>query len=107
MGKKIIRNEVLIFFCLLCIVILCCSHASFTPPTLKEKTFLKYPPIAQEKMFSGVVQLHLVVTDEGNVNSVKIYKSSGYGILDSAATEYCKNLSLIQLEIKMVNPLLQ
>jgi periplasmic protein TonB len=44
-----------------------------------------YPESARRKRQEGVVELFMEVTSQGRVSSVKIYKSSGYPVLDQAA----------------------
>lgn len=44
-----------------------------------------YPKLAQKRNWQGKVLLSLSVSPNGKINNVKIYKSSGYSILDQAA----------------------
>ena len=45
----------------------------------------RYPKLAQKRNWQGKVLLSLRVSPNGKINNVKIYKSSGYSILDQAA----------------------
>lgn len=44
-----------------------------------------YPKLAQKRNWQGKVLLSLSVSPNGKINNVKVYKSSGYSILDQAA----------------------
>ena len=45
----------------------------------------RYPRIARKRKYQGVVILEVFVNREGSVGDVKVYKSSGYTILDKSA----------------------
>lgn len=62
------------------------------PPTLVEDSEPIYPKEAREKGLQGTVDMYLLVTDKGQVKKARIVKSSGYDILDSAATRYANRL---------------
>ncbi len=73
-----------------------CSHyiennKNYTPPSLKSEPRLFYPMAALEKSYSGTPRVILYISKNGNVERSSILKSSGIGILDSAAVEYSKN----------------
>ncbi len=98
--KKIICSSV--FFLIL--FFFGCTHylednGSFTPPTLKSEPRLFYPKAALENSFSGTPRVILYITKEGKVDKASIIKSSGIGVLDSAAVEYCRNFIFNPAEI--------
>ncbi len=47
----------------------------------------KYPKLAQEKKFEGEAIIKVIVGLDGQVEYTEVLKSSGYGILDTAALE--------------------
>jgi TonB family protein len=50
----------------------------------------KYPKLAQEKKFEGEAIIKVIVGLDGQVEYTEVLKSSGYGILDTAALEAAK-----------------
>ncbi len=46
----------------------------------------EYPAIAKRRGMEGRVLLKVLVTSDGNADTVQVLNSSGYGILDAAAT---------------------
>ena len=68
------------------------QNAGFTAPTLKNQPRMLYPKAAQENEISGKTEVILYVSKTGNVDNVKILKSSGYSVLDSASVAYSKSL---------------
>jgi TonB family protein len=67
------------------------SQQSYTPPVLKSQPILYYPKLAQENSYAGTPKVLLSISHTGMVDKVSILKSSGNGILDSAALNYCRN----------------
>ncbi len=51
-----------------------------------------YPPLAVQSGIEGEVTVKIFVSESGKVIKVKINKSSGYLVLDSAAVDYSKKL---------------
>ena len=73
-----------------------CGHylentENYTPPSLKNEPRLFYPMAALENSYSGTPRVILYISKNGTVERSAILKSSGIGILDSAAVEYSKN----------------
>ena len=73
-----------------------CGHyiensENYTPPSLKNEPRLFYPMAALEKSYSGTPRVILFVSKSGKVERASILKSSGIGVLDSAAVEYSRN----------------
>lgn len=62
------------------------------PPTLLKEAELVYSQEARANGLQGKVDMYLLVTEKGGVKQVKVVQSSGYAILDDAATQYGKNL---------------
>lgn len=60
-------------------------------PIYRSNPSPKYPRIARIREYQGVVLLNVLVNSEGEVNDVKIFESSGYPILDRAATSSVKH----------------
>jgi len=57
-------------------------------PTLVEDSYIKmYPPAAYASQQEGTVKILVEVGEQGGVNQVKVAKSSGYPILDTAAVK--------------------
>jgi len=81
---KNILNAIFLFFILGC--------ASTKPPRLLVDIKPEYPKEALEQGLEGKVLLYLFLSEAGEVKSVRVSKSSGYKILDSAAVEYGKKL---------------
>ena len=46
----------------------------------------KYPRLARRKRYQGTVVLDVLVDPEGKVSDLKLFKTSGYSVLDRAAT---------------------
>ena len=67
------------------------NNGSYTFPSLKEEPVLYYPMAALQNSYSGTPRVVLYISKDGNVEKVQLAKSSGIGILDSAALDYSKN----------------
>jgi len=50
-----------------------------------------YPEIAREREWEGIVNLSIQINRSGIVTKVEILKSSGFAILDEAASNAAKN----------------
>jgi protein TonB len=50
----------------------------------------RYPRLARKRKYQGVVILEVFVTRDGRVGDAKVYKSSGYAILDKSALKSVK-----------------
>ena len=59
-------------------------------PIYRSNPSPKYPRIARIRGYQGNVLLDVLVTKNGKVNDLKIFRSSGYPILDKAATSTVK-----------------
>ena len=73
------------------------NNGSYTFPSLKEEPVLYYPMAALQNSYSGTPRVVLYISKDGNVEKVQLAKSSGIGILDSAALDYSKNLISIAI----------
>jgi protein TonB len=51
----------------------------------------RYPRLARKRKYQGVVILEVFVNQEGDVGDIKVFKSSGYAILDKTALKTVKN----------------
>ena len=60
-------------------------------PIYRSNPSPKYPRIARMRGYQGNVLLDVLVNKNGKVNDLKIFKSSGYPILDKAATSSVKH----------------
>jgi protein TonB len=60
-------------------------------PLYRSNPSPKYPRIARIRGYQGNVLLDVLVNQNGKVNDLKIYKSSGYPILDRAASSSVKH----------------
>lgn len=63
------------------------GHIAPEAPSPLDRTRPKYPVEAREQGQEGVVDLRLRVNEAGAVEKVVVVKSSGHGLLDSAAEE--------------------
>jgi protein TonB len=59
-------------------------------PAYRSNPSPKYPRIARIRGYQGNVLLDVLVNDHGTVDEVKVFKSSGYPVLDRAATSTVK-----------------
>jgi protein TonB len=55
---------------------------SYPPPS--------YPGVAQRNHYEGTVTIEISVSETGAITEAKVYKSSGYPVLDEAALEVVK-----------------
>ena len=60
-------------------------------PLYRSNPSPKYPRIARIRGYQGNVLLDVLVNKNGKVNDLKIYKSSGYPVLDRAAVSSVKH----------------
>ena len=67
-------------------------------PTLKKATPLykrnpapQYPRLAKRRGYQGTVLLEVLVNPQGRVDDLKVIRSSGYSVLDKAATSSVKD----------------
>jgi TonB family protein len=59
-------------------------------PAYRSNPSPKYPRIARIRGYQGNVLLDVLVNDHGTVDEVKVFRSSGYPVLDRAATSTVK-----------------
>lgn len=59
-------------------------------PLYKENPAPRYPRIARRRGYQGTVILEVLVNRNGKVGDVRVFRSSGYSVLDRAATESVK-----------------
>lgn len=62
-------------------------------PRYRENPPPKYPRIARRRGYQGTTILEVLVDKDGNVGDSKIFKSSGYKVLDRSALASVKNWS--------------
>ncbi|MBU0463314.1 MAG: TonB family protein [Proteobacteria bacterium] len=67
------------------------AHIEFAKPLYKKNPLPVYPVIAKKRGYVGTVELIVLVSEKGEVNSLKIFKSSGYKSLDNQAFKTVKN----------------
>jgi TonB family protein len=85
-----------LFVLALTLISMGCGHyiensENYTPPSLKTEPRLFYPMAALENSYSGTPRVILYISKSGKVERSSILKSSGIGVLDSAAVEYARN----------------
>lgn len=68
-------------------------------PTLISSLDLAYPENAIKERIEGEVHVLLFVSKSGNVDHVKLKKSSGHEILDTATINYIKKLKFLPAEV--------
>ncbi len=71
------------------------STANYSPPSLKSEPRLFYPLNALENGYAGTPRVIIYISKNGTVVQSRILKSSGVGVLDSAAVDYSKNFIFI------------
>ncbi|MCS7233653.1 MAG: energy transducer TonB [Synergistetes bacterium] len=67
----------------------------FIPPKPINSRKPAYPLLARKMKYEGIVVLDIEVLPDGSVGEVKIVESSGYELLDKAASEEVKNWQFI------------
>jgi len=67
------------------------AHIEFAKPLYKKNPLPVYPVIAKKRCYMGIVELIVLVSGNGKVNDLKIFKSSGYTSLDHQALKSVKN----------------
>ncbi len=60
-----------------------------------------YPKLAQIKNWEGTVLLTMNLLGDGRINNVKLYKSSGYSILDRSALQTIKKATAFTEALKL------
>ena len=50
----------------------------------------KYPKIALERGYEGILKLQILISKKGEVSNIKLIKSSGYTILDKSGIDAAK-----------------
>ena len=68
-------------------------------PALISSLQLVYPENAINKRIEGEVHALLLVSESGDVTNVKVKKSSGHEILDTATINYIKKLKFLPAEV--------
>ncbi|MFO7444709.1 MAG: energy transducer TonB, partial [Ignavibacteriaceae bacterium] len=77
-----------------------CAGIELTQPVVREKVEPVYPYEAKIKGVEGKVEIFLMVNESGDVETVKMSKSSGSEILDNASIEYGKRLKFEPAQLK-------
>jgi protein TonB len=62
-----------------------------TEPLYRRNPPPRYPRLARKRKYQGVVILEVFVNQDGDVGAIKVFKSSGYAILDKTALKTVKN----------------
>ena len=62
------------------------SSTTLTPPDLNGNALPRYPERARQLGWQGRVLLRIWINEQGKVFRVQVEESSGYGLLDAAAT---------------------
>ena len=60
-------------------------------PRYRENPVPKYPKMAKRRGLEGIVIIEVLVNAQGRVDDMRLYKSSGYSMLDTAAMDSVKN----------------
>lgn len=66
------------------------EESCYYPPTVVKRIEPIYPLRARRRGWSGEVSLLVAVSPEGRVEDVQVVETSGYSILDAAASEAVK-----------------
>lgn len=75
------------------------TNSELLKPTLLSKLNLIYPQDAVIKGIEGEVLARILVSKKGNVSDVKLDRSSGHEILDTATINYVRKLKFLPAEI--------
>jgi len=75
------------------------EKAEIIKPTLISKLELIYPKDAVDKQIEGEVLAKILVSSKGDVSRVKLEKSSGHQILDTATINYVQKLKFLPAEL--------
>jgi protein TonB len=74
------------------------STPSLPPPKIREAVPVyrsnplpKYPAVARRRGYEGTVVVEVLVSKDGGVQDFRLFQSSGYAVLDRAATIAIKN----------------
>lgn len=67
------------------------AHIEFAKPLYKKNPLPVYPVIAKKRGYQGIVELIVLVSEKGEVNSLKIFKSSRHKALDHQALRSVKS----------------
>jgi len=93
-------KSILAFIITVVLLIMGCAHyfenasnSDIILPTVKELPALIYPKTAQQNNYTGKTAVLIFVLKDGAVVETKIYQSSGYSVLDSAAMDYCERMT--------------
>lgn len=60
-------------------------------PVYRKNPSPKYPGVARRRGYQGTVIMEVLVNREGRVEDLRLFQSSGYTVLDRAATDSVKN----------------
>ena len=60
-------------------------------PVYRKNPSPKYPRVARKRGYQGTVIMEVLVNREGRVEDLRLFESSGYTVLDRAATASVKN----------------
>ena len=74
------------------------NYLNYIYTKIKENTF--YPKLALRREIEGTVYVKFIVTENGEIKNIKIYKSSGFNILDKAGIEIAKSCSPLKIPPK-------
>jgi TonB family protein len=93
------KNVVVAGMVLFCCVWSCSSQKRVKPPRVQSDVKLDYPVDAQMERKEGQVDLAVFVNSKGKPDEIRVYKSSGHEILDSAAVTFTRTVIFDPAEV--------
>jgi TonB family protein len=79
-----------LYFFLLTLFLSCPAHREIVAPVLQDYDLL-YPSEAKNKGYEGLVLVKVLVNEDGSVGEVRLGRTSGIALLDSAALQTAQN----------------
>jgi TonB family protein len=70
----------------------------------KLASLMWYPPIAARNGWEGVVHLDVILRETGEIVAVRVFKSSGYPVLDHSATDMVREAGPLTIKEPLEHP---
>jgi TonB family protein len=74
------------------------------PDLEPNRTQIHYPVIAQQNGWEGRVVLCGLLTEQGNLEDIRVVNSSGYVYLDNEAVQFLRTIGPIELDRPLGKP---
>ncbi len=93
------KSVVIATLVLICCLWSCTSQKRIKPPRVHSGVKLDYPVDAQMEKMEGQVDLAVFVNSSGNPDEIRVLKSSGHQILDTAAVTFTRSVTFEPAEV--------